>query len=37
MTCDRVSFHVEVKLDVREGGEPVFEREWKLSFPRDHV
>ena len=37
MTCDRDSFHVEMRLDVREGDESVFEREWKLSFPRDHV
>jgi uncharacterized protein len=37
MTCGRESFHVEMRLDVREGDEPVFEREWKLSFPRDHV
>jgi putative CocE/NonD family hydrolase len=37
MTCDRESFHVEMRLDVREGHESVFEREWKLSFPRDHV
>jgi uncharacterized protein len=37
MTCDRDSFHVTMRLDVREGDEQVFEREWKLSFPRDHV
>jgi uncharacterized protein len=37
MTCDRESFHVEMRLDVREGEKSVFERDWKLSFPRDHV
>jgi uncharacterized protein len=37
MTCDREAFHVAMRLDVREGDESVFEREWKLSFPRDHV
>jgi uncharacterized protein len=37
MTCDRDSFHVAMRLEVREGDEQVFEREWKLSFPRDHV
>jgi putative CocE/NonD family hydrolase len=37
MTCDKEFFHVETRLDVREGDELVFEREWKLSFTRDHV
>jgi hypothetical protein len=37
MTCDRERFHVQTKLDVYDGDEPVFEREWRLSFPRDHV
>jgi uncharacterized protein len=37
MTCDRDFFQVAMRLDVREGDESVFEREWKLSFPRDHV
>jgi putative CocE/NonD family hydrolase len=37
MTCDRDRFYVETKMDVYEGDEPIFEREWKLSFPRDHV
>jgi uncharacterized protein len=37
MTCDRDSFQVAMRLDVREGENLVFEREWKLSFPRDHV
>jgi putative CocE/NonD family hydrolase len=37
MTCDRETFHIAMRLDVREGDEVVFAREWKLSFPRDHV
>jgi hypothetical protein len=37
MTCDRESFHVEARLAVEEDGEQIFSREWKLSFPRDHV
>jgi uncharacterized protein len=37
MTCDRDTFHVETRLQVNEGEERVFEREWRHSFPRDHV
>jgi hypothetical protein len=37
MTCDRESFHVETRLEVHEGEERMFEREWQHSFPRDHV
>jgi putative CocE/NonD family hydrolase len=37
MACDRDSFLVEMRLDVRDGAEALFEREWQLSFPRDHV
>ena len=37
MTSDRESFHVETRLEVHEGDERVFSREWKFAIPRDHV
>jgi putative CocE/NonD family hydrolase len=37
MTSDRDSFHVETQLEVHEGDERVFSREWKFSISRDHV
>jgi len=37
MTSDRESFHVETQLEVHEGGERIFSREWKFAIPRDHV
>jgi putative CocE/NonD family hydrolase len=37
MTSDRDSFHVETQLEVHEGDERIFSREWKFAIPRDHV
>jgi predicted acyl esterase len=37
MTSDRDSFQVETRLEVHEGDETIFSREWKFAFPRDHV
>ena len=37
MTSDRDSFHVEAQLEVHEGDERIFSREWKFAIPRDHV
>jgi hypothetical protein len=37
MTCDGDAFYVHARLEVHEGADQVFQREWRLSFPRDHV
>ena len=37
MTCDRTHFHVEANLQVFDGDEEVFSREWRKSFPRDGI
>jgi uncharacterized protein len=37
MTSDRDSFHVETQLEVHEGDERIFLREWKFAIPRDYV
>jgi hypothetical protein len=37
LTCDATTFFLEDRLEAFEDGEPVFERTWSRSFPRDHV
>jgi predicted acyl esterase len=37
MTSDAASFHVTSTLEVTEGGEQLFARTWRHSFPRDGV
>jgi uncharacterized protein len=37
MTCDAETFYVDSRLEVRENGDEVFARDWKLEFPRDNV
>jgi predicted acyl esterase len=37
MTCDAGSFHVEATLDVAEGPESIFRREWRFTIGRDQV
>jgi uncharacterized protein len=37
MTSDAESFRVTTRLEVLEGEETVFERDWTFAIPRDHV